>query len=124
MRLGRLIFVVTDCDTKGADIMWTKLIWVLCFGILLFSPRSPAIAADADYAINPGDILQITVWKEDGLDKETLVLPDGTISFPLIGSLTARGKTVAALQQEIKTKSPKTNKIQHSLLNTKLVHLC
>ncbi len=84
--------------------MWTKLIWVLCFGILLFSPRSPAIAADADYAINPGDILQITVWKEDGLDKETLVLPDGTISFPLIGSLTARGKTVAALQQEIKTK--------------------
>ena len=84
--------------------MWTKLIWVLCFGVLLLSPKAPALAADADYVINPGDILQITVWKEDGLDRETLVLPDGTISFPLIGTLTARGKTVALLQQEIKSK--------------------
>lgn len=84
--------------------MLTKLIRILCFGALLLSPRLPALAADADYAINPGDILQITVWKEDGMDKETLVLPDGTISFPLVGTLTARGKTVAQLQQEIKTK--------------------
>jgi polysaccharide export outer membrane protein len=99
-----LIFVVTGFDTEGAKIMWTKLIWVLCFGVLLLSPRMPAIAADADYALNPGDILQITVWKEDGLDKEILVLPDGTVSFPLVGTLTARGKTVAQLQQEIKTK--------------------
>ena len=37
------------------------------------------------YTIIAGDVLQVTVWKEDGLDRETLVLPDGTINFPLVG---------------------------------------
>ena len=37
--------------------------------------------------------LQITVWKEEGLDQEVLVLPDGTLSYPLIGSLDVNGQT-------------------------------
>src|ERR1700761_3864176 len=58
----------------------------------------PAKPGEAPYTIIAGDVLQVTVWKEDGLDRETLVLPDGTINFPLIGALTAQGKTPLALQ--------------------------
>ncbi|HEU5047115.1 MAG TPA: polysaccharide biosynthesis/export family protein [Rickettsiales bacterium] len=54
------------------------------------------------YGIEPGDVLQITVWKEEGMDKETLVLPDGTITFPLVGSLTVRGMTPEQVQETIK----------------------
>lgn len=61
-----------------------------------------ALAVDADYKLNPGDVLQITVWKEEGLDRETLVLPDGTIAFPLVGTLKAAGKTASQVQDELK----------------------
>lgn len=62
-------------------------------------------AADAlasDFQILPGDVLQINVWKEEGLDQELVVLPDGTITFPLIGAVTARGMTPSALQADVK----------------------
>lgn len=69
---------------------------------VLLSFPSLARAVDADYTLNPGDVLQVTVWKEDGLDQETLVLPDGTINFPLAGTIKAAGLTPGALQQKIK----------------------
>ena len=70
---------------------------------------SQAVGADgmsppsalADYRLGPEDVLSISVWKEEGLDKEVLVRPDGGISFPLVGELEAAGKTVGALKQEI-----------------------
>jgi len=64
----------------------------------------PAIADSSTYTIIPGDVLQVTVWKEEGLDQEVLVLSDGTINYPLIGSVAAQGKTPSQLQDEIKDK--------------------
>lgn len=60
-----------------------------------------ANAVEADYTLNSGDVLQVTVWKEDGLDREVLVLPDGSISFPLVGTISARGKTATQVQADI-----------------------
>ncbi len=57
-----------------------------------------------DYLIGPGDQLGIEVWKDPALTRIAVVLPDGKISFPLIGDLAAGGKTVAALKKEIETK--------------------
>lgn len=55
----------------------------------------------AGYRVNPGDQLEISVWREDGLQREVMVLPDGTISFPLVGVIRAAGKTSAIIEQEI-----------------------
>jgi polysaccharide biosynthesis/export protein len=54
-----------------------------------------------DYLIGPGDILDISVWKEEALTKTVVVLPDGKISFPLVGQVAAAGRTVDDLKQEI-----------------------
>jgi polysaccharide biosynthesis/export protein len=54
-----------------------------------------------DYQIAPEDVLEISVWKEEGLKKEVLVRPDGGIAFPLAGDMQAAGKTARELQQEI-----------------------
>jgi polysaccharide export outer membrane protein len=54
-----------------------------------------------DYQIVPGDVLEISVWREEGLDLKILVRPDGGISFPLIGSVVAGGRTVDQLRDEI-----------------------
>ncbi len=62
------------------------------------------LANDKNYTIQAGDVLQITVWKEADMDRETLVLPDGTVSFPLIGSFTAQGMTPAQVQATIRSK--------------------
>ena len=43
------------------------------------------------YVIGPGDKLSISVWKEEGLQKEVLVKPDGFITFPLVGDIKAGG---------------------------------
>jgi polysaccharide export outer membrane protein len=68
------------------------------------APADVAAAVDSNYVIHAGDVLQITVWKEEGLDREVLVLPDGTITFPLIGSFVAQGMTPAKVQATIKSK--------------------
>jgi polysaccharide export outer membrane protein len=57
-----------------------------------------------DYIIGPGDTLEISVWKNPELIKVVTVLPDGKLSFPLIGEITAGGKTVARLHEELKAK--------------------
>ncbi len=57
-----------------------------------------------DYVIGPGDVLDISVWKDETLTRTTVVLPDGKISFPLIGEVVAAGKTLAQLKQELEKK--------------------
>lgn len=44
------------------------------------------------YRINPGDELEVYVWGEERLSRTIKVLPDGTISFPLVGQVNALGK--------------------------------
>ncbi|MCP4694052.1 MAG: polysaccharide export protein [Desulfobacterales bacterium] len=57
-----------------------------------------------DYTIGPGDVLNISVWKNDDLRRLSPVLPDGKISFPLIGELMVGGKTVVQVEAEVKEK--------------------
>ncbi|MDJ0927062.1 MAG: polysaccharide biosynthesis/export family protein [Gammaproteobacteria bacterium] len=53
------------------------------------------------YEINAGDVMIVTVWKEEDLQRQVLVLPDGMISFPLAGDIQAAGKTIAQVRDEL-----------------------
>ncbi|MCF6252194.1 MAG: polysaccharide biosynthesis/export family protein [Methylococcaceae bacterium] len=53
------------------------------------------------YLVQPGDILEISVWKEEGLQQEVLVRPDGGLSFPLAGDFKAQGKSLVEIQKII-----------------------
>ena len=61
-------------------------------------------AAGAGYKLQPGDVLSISVWKEQDLQQAVLVRPDGGISFPLVGDLQAQGATVEDVRLEITRK--------------------
>ncbi len=50
--------------------------------------------ASAQYAIQPGDQLQIEVLEDSNLNRSVLVLPDGSINFPLVGTIRAGGNSV------------------------------
>lgn len=62
------------------------------------------LGADDRFKLGPGDQLEISVWKEEALNKTITVRPDGYISFPLIGDVKAQGRTVQQLSDEIKEK--------------------
>jgi len=50
------------------------------------------------YQIGPSDILQIFIWKEPDLTRNVTVMADGRITFPLIGQLMAKGKSLEELK--------------------------
>jgi polysaccharide export outer membrane protein len=75
--------------------IWLRLV---CVGFLTLIRVQAAQAQDATYAVKPGDILHVSVWKEPDLQGPTLIRPDGGFSFPLVGEVDARGKSVAELQ--------------------------
>lgn len=62
------------------------------------SPGQPA------YRVNPGDELEINVWREDQLQRVVKVLPDGTLSFPLVGSIRGAGLTPTEIEKIVAAK--------------------
>jgi len=56
------------------------------------------------YLVQPGDILQISVWREADMQLEVLVKPDGAFTIPLAGEIVAGGKSVYQLKLEITVK--------------------
>ncbi len=54
----------------------------------------------ATYLIAPGDAIEVTVWKEEGLQQlQFLIGPDGNIIYPLIGTITAAGRTINDIKE-------------------------
>ena len=74
------------------------------YGLVPDGALADALPVRDPYRINPGDVLQISVWKETDLQRELLVNPDGHIAFPLADDLVAEGKTVEQLRVEITEK--------------------
>ena len=62
------------------------------------------------YRLQPGDVVAVSVWKEQDLQREVLVRPDGALTFPLAGEVNVDGKTVeelrAALVERLKRYVP------------------
>jgi polysaccharide export outer membrane protein len=69
--------------------------------------------SEAPYQIRHGDRVQISVWREETLGREVRVLPDGSISFPLVGRLVVAGSTTDQVEKRIteglKTYIPEAN---------------
>ncbi|BCA54147.1 sugar ABC transporter substrate-binding protein [Nitrospira sp. KM1] len=58
-------------------------------------------APPTEFLIGPEDVLVVTVWRNQELSKEVIVRPDGKISLPLIGDVTAAGLTAQALSKQV-----------------------
>ncbi len=63
----------------------------LAIGTAAADENSPARDA---YRLQPGDIIDVSVWKETDLQREVLIRPDGGFTFPLAGEVDARGRSV------------------------------
>ncbi len=70
-------------------------------GALVSATYAQETADQESYRVQPGDVLLVSVWEEEDLEREVLVRPDGGLSFPLVGDLVAKGKSVDQLRAEI-----------------------
>ena len=59
---------------------------------------------DPEYLVGPNDILQVSFWEHPELSGTAVVLPDGTISYPVIGDVYVKGKTLKDIAKEITKK--------------------
>ena len=88
------------------------LAWLLIAGLLPVTAAYAGGAADsqpidASYLVQPGDTLQVGVWKEQELQGEVLVRPDGGMSFPLAGEIEAAGHTVEEIRKVLQSRLTK-----------------
>ncbi|MCU9848001.1 polysaccharide biosynthesis/export family protein [Defluviimonas sp. WL0024] len=70
-------------------------------GLLVAVLLVPAAWAQSGYRIQAGDLLQMEVLEDPSLNRSLLVLPDGTVSLPLVGTVRATGQTVEGLRSSI-----------------------
>jgi polysaccharide export outer membrane protein len=64
-------------------------------------PAPGAISVNDEYRLGSGDKLRIEVYKDAQLSQSVQIRPDGKITLPLIGDMTATGLTPIELRDEI-----------------------
>ena len=71
---------------------------------LFFTTLAISAESNAAYKLNQGDSIMISVWGEDTLQKEVKILPDGSISFPLVGRIEVANSTAPEVEKRITDK--------------------
>lgn len=77
---------------------------VLLAAIAWMSLAAASVVLAGDYRIGPGDVLNVSVWKNQDLTRQLTVLPDGTLHFPLVREIKVEGKTIQELEEMLITK--------------------
>lgn len=72
--------------------------------MLLALWAAPGARANDDYVIGDGDSLQLSVWGVTELSVAAVVRPDGKITIPGVGDITAAGYTPEELSKKITEK--------------------
>lgn len=73
---------------------------VLVGGVAQAQPGGP-------YKLRHGDALMVSVWKDEALQREVRVLPDGSITFPLAGRVEVVGLSTTEAELRIVDKLKK-----------------
>jgi polysaccharide export outer membrane protein len=94
--MAALVILVGCGSTRGGNVP---------YDVALGTPDEQIMpVSQAPQQIGPLDKLQITVFQVENLSGEFIVDSAGAISFPLIGSVPAQGKTALELAQSLQTR--------------------
>lgn len=79
------------------------LLFLLCFkSVTSLATESPVV-----YHLLQGDTVKVSVWREDTLEQEVKVLPDGSITLPLAGRIDVGGLSTPEVETLITEKLKK-----------------
>jgi polysaccharide export outer membrane protein len=86
--------------SSAAVLCMAGVLWA-CIATAQETAQPGDTAPRQSYLIQAGDLLQVSVWKEDYLERDVLVRPDGGISFPLAGDVAAANRTVIQIRDTL-----------------------
>lgn len=89
---------------KRTSLLFLALFLALIIPAIFPSGLMAQQVSGLEYRIGPEDVLHISVWKEEDLDRKVLVRPDGGVSFPLVGDIQVSGRTPLEVQDEIRSR--------------------
>lgn len=78
---------------KANGFFIAMLLWIV--------GTATSMAAGVDYLVGPGDVIRVTVYDHPDLSSTVRVNTDGTISFPLIGTLQIVGISVSQVGERV-----------------------
>ena len=84
---------------------------------------APAAAAKNEYPLGAGDAIRVQVFQNPDLTIETRVSENGSISYPLVGSVEVGGLSLAAAEKKIADALQKGGFIQKPQVNIVLVQI-
>jgi polysaccharide export outer membrane protein len=91
-----MILPATSARLRAAALM--AMVITLIAGGHVAGQLPPSTSPQAaDYTLGPDDVLEVTVWGYPDLTRVVAVRPDGKISLPLVGPVTASEVTVERL---------------------------
>lgn len=73
---------------------------------MLWAASGSALGEDKGdvYQLRSGDTVVVSVWREEALQREVRVLPDGSITLPLVGRVEVAGLGTPEVEQRIAAK--------------------
>jgi polysaccharide export outer membrane protein len=91
---------------KNKIFCFLFLLTLICAnpGLLYTAEHEAQLAAEGNFYLGPEDVLEISVWRDEALNRQVVVTPDGKVSFPLVGNIQAQGRTVEELRQAVEDK--------------------
>lgn len=78
-----------------------RILAALISSILLAPFAAPQAIAQDTYRIKPGDVVRIEVLEDSSINRESLVLPDGRVSVPLVGTIQVGGRSVDQVRGDV-----------------------
>lgn len=83
-----------------------RLLALVFFCASIFTGAGLACAAENPdtYILRQGDTVSISVWREDALQRQLIILPDGSVTFPLIGRIEIAGLSTPEVAYQITAK--------------------
>lgn len=76
---------------------------IVIFALTLLGGGVPTAAQDAAPVLRSGDVLRITVWRNDEMSGDFAVLANGTLAHPLYSDLRVAGMPLAAVQDSLRS---------------------
>ena len=66
-------------------------------------PEKPEVASAPipPYRLNIGDVLEISVLDEPEMTRDVKIIPDGTVTYLLVGTVPAQGKTIQEFRNDL-----------------------
>lgn len=110
---------------KVTEALWRAAIgWsrhISAFGFLLTLALVQPTSARAEYLLDSGDTLEMTVFGRTDLNRKAKVDVEGNVTFPLIGEVKASGLSLTALRSKIREQIQASDAVRSSDIILELV---